>query len=382
MKPINDPIPLVDLANQCNELADEIMPALESIVRRANFILGDEVADFEQQFADYCNAEYCVGVANGTEALHLALRALGIGEGDEVITVSNTFAATAFAILHAGATPVFVDIDPNDYNMNADLIDEAVTDRTKAIMPVHLYGQPANMQAIQSAANKHGLKIVEDAAQAHGAKYRDQRVGTLGDVACFSFYPGKNLGAFGDGGAVVTNDPDLNDKLHMLRNYGQRSKNHHTSLGFNSRLDTLQAAVLLVKLKYLDGWNASRRRIAQRYSELLANSSLILPKQGPDVEHVYHLYVVQHERRDELIAHLAQDGISCGIHYPNPLHLSAPLLSAPTMPHQLPVTTQLSSKILSLPMYPELSADKIERVANMILSFEDSAAIKMAPNIA
>ena len=362
-------IPLLDLVTQYEQLRDEMLPAIEEVLSRAHFILGEEVDLFEDRFAAFCGADHCVGLSSGTEALHLALRALGIGPGDEVITAANTFAATGFAIVYTGATPVFVDVDPVDYNMDVDLIERAVTARTKAIVPVHLYGQPAEMNAILSIAKKYDLRIVEDACQAHGALYGKQRVGSLGDAACFSFYPGKNLGAYGDGGAAVTNDRALAEKLRAMRNYGQRVKNEHSMLGFNSRLDTLQAAILQVKLNYLDDWNDKRRAVAERYNELLADSEVVVPAEKLDVRHVYHLYVIQHDSRDRLLDHLKERGIYCGIHYPIPLPMATPFRSARTVPEGVPVSTALAKKILSLPMHPELTEKQIQNIAISIASF-------------
>jgi dTDP-4-amino-4,6-dideoxygalactose transaminase len=362
-------IPLVDLATQSRELKEEILASLSPIIDDARYILGHEVQIFEEAFAEYCGVKYCVGVANGTDALHLALRALEVGPGDEVITAGNSFAATAYAIIYAGATPVFVDVDPLDSNIDIELVEQAITSRTKAIIPVHLYGQPARICELQQIACRHGLKIIEDAAQAHGASCQERRAGSFGDLACFSFYPGKNLGAFGDGGAVVTNDPDLAEDLRLLRNYGQRVKNEHSQIGYNCRLDTLQAAVLLVKLSYLDQWNAQRRMVAEWYRELLANSEVVLPQERKEVEHIYHLFVVRHPARDELIRFLEGRGIQCGIHYPNPLHRAAPFSSARTVPNDLPVCLELAGQILSLPMYPELKRSAVERVAAAIREF-------------
>lgn len=367
-------IPLVDLAAQYEDIRDEVIPAMERVMRSARFILGEEVELFEERFAAYCGADHCVGVSSGTEALHLALRALDIGPGDEVITTANTFAATAFAIAYTGASPVLVDVQASDYNMDVALLRRAITSRTKAIVPVHLYGQPAEMGAILAVANEHGLHVVEDACQAHGARYRNRPVGSLGDAGCFSFYPGKNLGAYGDGGAVVTNRRDLLDRLRSLRNYGQHTKGVHSALGFNSRLDTLQAAVLLVKLNYLDTWNERRRVIAEMYGDQLSGCDVVLPAENPGVRHVYHLYIVQHEQRDDLLAHLKTRDIACGIHYPIPLHQAAAFASARTVPEGVPVCTALSRRILSLPIYPEMNDAQVEQVVDGVKSFRGLSA--------
>lgn len=369
METIKEEIPFVDLASQCEELAPEVLPAIESVIRRAAFILGDEVHEFEEKFADYCDTDYCVSVASGTEAIHLALRAVGVGPGDEVITAGNSFVATTYAISHAGAMPVLVDINSTDHNMNVELIERAITTRTKAIVPVHLYGQPADMDAIRKLADKHGLKIIEDAAQAHGADYKGKRTGSFGDAGCFSFYPGKNLGAYGDGGAVVTKDPKVADRLRLLRNYGQRQKNVHSLLAFNSRLDTVQAAVLLVKLPYLDDWNNQRRKAADQYRQHLQDSELVLPVENEGCRHVYHLFVAKHDQRDQLVAHLKEQQIFCGIHYPLPLHHAEPYDSVRTIPRNLPVCSQLADKIFSLPMFPGITEEQILRISEAVKSF-------------
>ncbi len=361
-------VPLLDLVTQYHNLRDELLPALERVMESAQFILGEELELFEDKFAAYCGADHCVGVSNGTEALHLTLRAMGIGCGDEVITAANSFAATACAIVYTGASPVFVDVNSEDYNIDVNLIEKAITPRTKVIMPVHLYGQPAEMEAISSIAKRHGLRVVEDACQAHGASYHGRPVGTLGDAGCFSFYPGKNLGAYGDGGAVVTEDRELADQLRVLRNYGQRVKNVHSILGYNSRLDTLQAAVLLVKLNHLDQWNDSRRAVATQYRELLAESDIVLPIERERLRHVYHLFVIRHKKRDYLLEYLKDRQIFCGIHYPSPLHCSVPFQSARTVPNGVPVSTAISQEILSLPIYPEISHEQVDHVTQNIVA--------------
>ena len=314
-------VPFVDLAAQYNEIQDEIDAAISGVLRSTDFILGAEVERFEEEFADYCDAAYAVGVDSGTSALELALRAYNIGHGDEVVTVANTFIATILAISCTGASPVLVDVDPHTYNLDVSLLEEAITPRTRAIVPVHLYGQPADMDRIMDVARRHGLVVVEDACQAHGALYKGKRVGSLGDAAAFSFYPAKNLGAYGDGGIIVTNDGDVAHSTKMLRNYGQDVKYHHVSQGYNHRLDTLQAAILRVKLRYLDEWNAARRRHAHLYDELLAHTDIVIPAVAGSVEHVYHLYVIRTDERDELAARLQERGVAVGIHYPIPVHL-------------------------------------------------------------
>jgi dTDP-4-amino-4,6-dideoxygalactose transaminase len=365
-------IPFIDLPGQYETLRAEVLSAVEGVMRGSRFILGEEVEQFESRFADYCGAGHCVGVANGTDALHLALRALEIGPGDEVITAANTFIATAIAIKSVGATPVFVDASPDDYNLDVRRLEEAITARTKAILPVHLYGQPADMGAVLEIASAHGLKVLEDACQAHGALYQERRAGSLGHAACFSFYPGKNLGAYGDGGAVVTSDFELAERLRLLRNYGQKRKNEFALLGFNSRLDTLQAAVLLVKLKYLDRWNGIRRTMAAAYCEELAGAELVLPREMPGRRHVYHLFVVQHHQRDELLSHLNHRGIQCGIHYPAPLPHTPPFRGARCVPEGVPVSAAVTQRILSLPMCPQLTRNQVARVAEAIRSWRPS----------
>lgn len=361
-------IPFVDLVTQSNELATEVLEAIETVIRRAAFILGDEVQEFEEQFADFCGVAHCVSVASGTDALHMSLRALDIGPGDEVITAANTFAATPLAVAHAGAKPVFVDANEG-YNMDPDALADAITPQTKAIIPVHLYGHPADMDPILEIAAQHGLRIVEDTAQAHGATYNGQLAGTFGDFGCFSFYPGKNLGAFGDGGAVVTNDADLAERLRLLRNYGQRVKNVHSLVGFNSRLDTVQAAVLLVKLRYLDDWNDQRRAAAGWYNKFLTEKEapVVVPREESNAKHVYHLYVVQHENRDGLIHGLRERGIQCGVHYPHAISHAEPFRDSKSYPAGAPVATRMASRIVSLPMYPGLTEADTEAVADAIV---------------
>jgi dTDP-4-amino-4,6-dideoxygalactose transaminase len=369
-------IPFVDLKVSDPKLRRELASAIEHAVDDAQYILGGQVADFEQAFAEFSGGTHCIGVANGTEALHLTLRALEVGPGDEVITAANTFIATALAIAYTGATPVLVDVDPSDYLIDVDLIESAITPRTKAILPVHLYGQPANMHAILEIAEKHGLAVVQDACQAHGARIGDTPVASFGTAACFSFYPSKNLGAYGDGGGVVTNSSKLAERIRMLRNYGQRSKNDFAMLGYNSRLDTLQAAILSVKLRYLEQDNEQRRSAAATYNRLLQEADLVLPSARPGVSHVYHLYVVQHSQRDELMSHLHQAGVQCGIHYPTPIHEIPAFSSCRTVPENAPVSTMLARQILSLPMYRCLEDQHIERVVREVAAFDTKLAVR------
>jgi dTDP-4-amino-4,6-dideoxygalactose transaminase len=359
-------IPLVELAGQYRMLRDEILPAMDGVMSEAQFILGEDVTRFEEEFAAFCGAKYCVGVASGLDALQLALRAVGVGPGDEVITAANTFIASALAVTHTGATPVLADVREDDFNLDPEAVERAITPRTKAILPVHLYGQPARMDEIRDIARRHGLKVVEDACQAHGARYGAARAGAMSDAGCFSFYPGKNLGGYGDGGAVVTDDLKVAERLRLDRNYGSRIKYVHDSAGFNSRLDTLQAAVLRIKLRRLDGWNARRRELAALYRELLADADVLLPAEMRGVEHVYHLFVIRHPERDRLIADLHARGIGAGVHYPIPIHEQAPYAGIRTVPDDAPVSTMLARQILSLPLYPEMTEAQVAEVADAV----------------
>ena len=362
-------VPFVDLAAQYSTIADEINETTSRIIQKADFILGREVRLFEEEFAAFSEARYAVGVDSGTSALELALRAYDIGPGDEVITAANSFIASALAISHAGATPVLVDVDPFTHTIDVTGIERAITSRTKAIIPVHLYGHPAHMDPIRQIAEQHGLIVIEDACQAHGARYKGRRAGSLGHAAAFSFYPGKNLGAYGDGGMVVTNDADIRKRLEMLRNYGQEEKYHHLTQGFNRRLDTLQAAVLRVKLKYLEKWNAARRWQAELYHRLLAGTALVLPSEAVGAQSVWHLYVIRTEHRDKLKEYLASRGIAAGIHYPVPIHLQPAYKNLGYKRGSFPVTEQYAQRILSLPMYAELTPELIEYVSKSILTF-------------
>jgi len=378
-------VPFVDLRAQYRSLASEVQRAISAVLERGDFILGKEVSLFEEEFAACCGVKHAVGVDSGTSALELALRAYGVGPGDEVITAANTFIATALAISYTGAKPVLVDVDPQTYTIDLSLLESAITDRTRAIIPVHLYGHPADMDPILEIAEQHRLVVIEDACQAHGAKYKGKRVGSLGHAAAFSFYPAKNLGAYGDGGMVVTNDERVAESLQLLRNYGQREKYHHLLRGYNHRLDTLQAAVLRVKLKHLDEWNAARRRHAHLYGELLAHSPAVLPAEADYAESVYHLYVIRVEacrersrracpersrrNRDGLRACLHDKGIATGIHYPIPIHLQPAYRDLGYEKGSFPVTEECAGQALSLPMYAELTPDLIEYVAETIRDF-------------
>ena len=362
-------VPFVDLKAQYRTIAEEVSEGIGRVLENTDFILGRDVKLFEQEFADYCGVKFGVGVDNGTSALELALRAYDVGDGDEVITVANTFIATASAIAFTGARPVLVDIDPHTYNIDVGAIEQAITGRTKAIMPVHLYGQPADMDPIMELAKARGLIVIEDACQAHGALYKGRRAGSIGDAACFSFYPAKNLGGYGDGGMLVTNNEDIANKVRMLRNYGQKEKYHHLFIAYNRRLDTLQAAVLRVKLKWLDEWNQARRRNAQLYNELLANTDVVTPVEASYAEHVYHLYVVRIQDRDGLQEYLQSKGISTGIHYPIPIHLQEAYRYLGYQRGDFPITEENAEQMLSLPMYSELTEEQIQYVVEAIHDF-------------
>jgi len=354
-------VPFLDLKAQYNSIRDEIAAALQQVLDNTAFAGGPFVAKFEEEFASFCNADSAVGVGSGTEALWLALLGLGIGEGDEVITTPNTFIATAEAITFSGAKPVFVDIDKETYNIDPELLKAAITPKTKAIIPVHLYGQPADMGRILEIAQAHNLFVIEDACQAHGAEYKGQRVGSIGDAGCFSFYPGKNLGAYGEAGAVVTNNQELADKIKVLRDHGQREKYYHSMVGWNARMDGFQGAVLSVKLKRLDQWNESRRENAGLYNSLLADvGQIVTPFEADYARHIYHIYPVLTENRQQLMDALAKEQIYCGIHYPIPLHLQAAYSSLGYKKGDLPVAEKCQSQLVSLPMFPELTSEQIE----------------------
>ncbi len=365
-------IPLVDLKAQYLSLKPEIDQAIQRVIDNTDFILGKEVELFEREFASFSETEYGIGVASGTEALHLSLLALGISSGDEVITAANTFVATVLGIYYTGARPVLVDINSDNYNLDVSFIENVITKRTKAIIPVHLFGQPADMDPIMEIAREHNLKVIEDACQAHGAKYKGKKVGSIGNVGCFSFYPGKNLGAYGDGGIVLNNDEKIAQKIRILRNYGSRKKYYHEFKGFNSRLDTLQAAILRVKLRHLDEWNRKRIRNGLLYSSLLKDiKEVITPqfREDSDYSHVFHLYVVRVEKRDRLLDFLDKKGIRCGIHYPVPLHFQEAYEDLGYKEGDFPIAEKLSKEILSLPMYPELTEEEIIYVVESIKEF-------------
>ena len=362
----NTSVPFVDLKAQYQTIKPEIDAAIARVIEHTTFVMGAQVAAFEKSFAEYVGAAFCIGVNSGTAALQLALMACDIGSGDEVIVPSFTFFATAEAVSVLDANPVFVDIDPISYTITADVIEKAITPRTRAIIPVHLYGQAVDLDPILTLAKRHNLCVIEDAAQAHGAEYKSKRVGALGEAGCFSFYPSKNLGAYGEAGAIVTNDEALATRLRLLRDHGSTSKYAHAIVGYNFRLEEIQAAVLNVKLPHLDDWNNQRRERAGRYNELLTDTGLGLPREMDYARHVYHVYAVQSDNRDELQKRLAANGIQSGVHYPIPIHLQPAYASLGYKASDLPVTKRLSERMLSLPMYAELSDDQQRAVAKAI----------------
>ena len=369
MKKMN--VPFASFRPMHDELKEQLENAYRTVMERSYFIQGSECEAFEKEFAEYCDSQYCVGVATGLDALYLILKAYGIGHGDEVIVPSNTFIATALAVSYVGAIPVFVEPEISTYNIDPSRIEAAVTEKTKAIMAVHLQGRPADMDEIQKIADKYQLKVIEDAAQAHGTLYKGKRVGSLGDAAAFSFYPGKNLGAMGDGGAVVTNDLELADKVRALGNYGSDYKYHHIYQGTNSRLDEMQAAFLRVKLPNLDKWNADRKAIAKRYFEEIKNPQIILPLQpNEEFDHIYHVFVVRCAKRDELEAYLRDCGILTVKHYPIPMHLQPCYAELGIKEGDLPIAEEISNTVLSLPMYYGMTQEEVSYVIEMLNKFE------------
>ncbi len=358
----------VDLKAQYESIRSEIDPAIAAVIGETAFVSGKYAREFEARFAEYIGTEHCVGCANGTDALYMALDALGIGPGDEVITAVNTFIATSEAISHTGAKPVFVDCDEASFNIDPAKIEAAVTPRTKAILPVHLYGQPADMDPILEIARKHGLKVIEDAAQAHGADYHGRRVGTLGDAACYSFYPGKNLGAYGDAGGVVTNDEDLVARMRMMGDHGSSVKYKHDFEGRNSRLDGIQAAVLTVKLRHLDAWTDRRNAVARLYDEGLAGTVRV-PAVGEGLRHAFHLYVIRTPRREALMTALGEAQIYTGIHYPIPLHLQPAYAELGYRRGEFPVAESMMDEIVSLPMHGDLTDEMVARVIEAVRGF-------------
>ena len=366
---MNDPIPYLDLPAQLRAIRPDLDQAIARTIDRCSFCLGPDTAQFEREFAAYVGTKFAVGFNSGTSALHVAMLLLNVGRGDEVITTPFTFVATSWAVSYVGAKPVYVDIEDGTMNLNPALVERAITPRTKAILPVHLYGHPFDLDPVLAIGKKHGLPVVEDAAQAHGAKYKNQTVGTFGEMSCFSFYPGKNLGACGEGGALLTNDPALDKRARALREHGSTVRYYHDEVGFNYRMEGIQGAVLGVKLKHLPHWTAERRRVARRYQALLQDTPLQLPREADYAQSARHCYVVRHSRRDELKKHLEQEGIGCALHYPLPLHLQKCYASLGYHPGDFPVAEKAARECLSLPIYPELTEPQLQRVASVIRDF-------------
>jgi dTDP-4-amino-4,6-dideoxygalactose transaminase len=364
-------IPFVDLKNQYQGIKEEVLAEIGQALDGMQLYLGKNVQALESEFAAYCGVEFAIGVGSGTDALYIALRACGVGPGDEVITVPHTFIATVEAIVLTGAQPVFVDIDSATYNMDTYQLEKMITSRTKAIIPVHLYGHPANMEPICELAKNYNLKVIEDACQAHGAEYQGRRTGSLGDAGCFSFYFSKNLGAYGESGMITTSDPDIAKRCRMLRDHGQNSKYHHSLMGVNSRIDEIQAAVLRVKLSHLEEWTEKRRNVARAYNTGLPES-IVRPQEMPWAKHVYHLYVVRTPERDQLREWLENKGISTGMHYPIPVHLQEAWREIGGGNCSLPVTEKITKEIISLPMYPELSEEEVDYICNCVCEFKES----------
>lgn len=364
-----DKIPYLDLPAQLRGIRPEIDAAIARTIDNCSFCLGPDVAEFEKNFARYVGAEFCAGFNSGTSALHIAMLLLNVGPGDEVITTPTTFVATSWAISYVGAKPVYVEIEDATFNMDPKRIERAITPRTKAVMPVHLYGQPFDIDPILEICRKHNLPLVEDAAQAHGAKYKGKTIGTFGAISCFSFYPGKNLGACGEGGALVTNDAKFNARARALREHGSTQRYYHDEVGYNYRMEGIQGAVLDVKLKYLPQWTEARRAIAHKYHKLLADTPLQLPIEASYAESAWHLYVVRHPRRDELKKHLEANGVGCALHYPLPLHLQKCYASLGYKEGDFPIAEKAARECLSLPIYPEMTDKQIQRVADVIKEF-------------
>ena len=356
---------MVDLKQQYHQIKDEIDNGILNALEATQFILGPNVQAFEKQSAEYLGTKHAIGVASGTDALHLALIAAGIGEGDEVITTPFTFIATAEAISYVGAKPIFVDIDPKTFNIDLNEVENAITEKTKAVIPVHLFGQPVNMPALMELCNKHNLKVVEDCAQSFGAHINGQQTGSFGDLGCFSFFPSKNLGCYGDGGLISTNSDELAEKIKVLRNHGMTKRYHHTLIGYNSRLDELQAVILNVKLKRIDDYNNNRRRVDQTYKAMLADTDIQMPFEDGVGHHVYHQYTCLHPKRDDIMEALQDAGIACAIYYPIPLH-KQDVYAKDYKPPVLPVTESVVENCFSLPVYPELEEEKIKIITDTI----------------
>lgn len=363
-------VPLVDLKAQYKPLKEEILRGIERSLEGMWLFLGENVQSFEREFAEFCGVKHGIGISDGTAALHVILRAMDIGPGDEVITVSHTFIATTEAILLAGATPVFVDIDPETCLMDVSQVEDKITPRTKAILPVHLYGQTVDMDPLLEIAQQYGLKIIEDACQAHGAEYKGRRAGSLGDAAAFSFYFSKNLGAYGEGGFITTQDDEIARRVRMIRDHGSEQRYYHELLGFNARLDELQAVVLRAKLPHLEEWAEKRRLHADLYGKLLENAPIKTPVELPENRHVYHLYVIRTPYRDQMLNYLKENGVGVGIHYPVPIHLQKAIEHLGYSVGSLPVTEQVVSEIISLPLYAELTTEQIEYVVNAVIEYE------------
>ena len=369
-------VPFLNLKSELDTVSEGISVACQRVIDSGWFILGPELEKFESRFAEYCGVDHCIGVANGLDAIALSLQARGIGAGDEVIVPSHTFIATWLGVTMVGAVPVPVDVNPYTFLLEANEIEAVITNRTKAILPVHLYGQSVDMDSLNLLATKHNLFVLEDAAQAHGALYKGRKCGSLGHAAAFSFYPTKNLGALGDGGAITTNDKSLADRLRRLRNYGSSQKYVHVDVGVNSRLDEMQAAILTEKLPHLDQWNEKRRKIAQIYSSELGASNIILPKIATDVDHVFHLYVVRLKARDEVIKQLADRGIGTLVHYPIPPHQQAAFRNLQTQHKKLTIAETLASEVLSLPMWPHMHENDVHHVCQSLLEIYSTIEVK------
>ena len=362
-------VPFVDLKQQYLSIKEEVLAAVAHVFESTQFVLGKEVAAFEDEFASFSGAKHGIAVNSGTSALHLALLAAGVGPGDEVITVPSTFVATVAAVVYTGAKPVFVDVDPVSYTMDPAQIEAAITPKTKAILPVHLYGNPADMDPILEIAQRYGLLVIEDAAQAHGAEYKGRRCGSLGDMGCFSFYPGKNLGAYGEGGLITTNNPEFVRKIRMLRDWGAEKKYEHVLKGYNYRMEGVQGAILRVKLRYLEAWTESRRTHAAAYRGLLSESGLQLPVEASENRHVYHVYAVLTGQRQELMDVLSGQGIQTGIHYPYPVHLLPAYADLNYQAGSFPVSERIAMQEVSLPMFPELTNAQVEAVGEAVMGF-------------
>lgn len=357
---------VIDLRAQYETLREEVAQALQEVADSTLYVLGPKVAEFERQFEGYTGAKHCIGVNSGTSALHLALICAGVGPGDEVITVPMTFIATSWAISYVGANPVFVDVDPVTYTMDVEQVERQITRRTKAFLPVHLYGQPADMGPLIELSERYGIPIIEDAAQAHGANYQGRQAGTLGKCGCFSFYPGKNLGAYGEGGAVVTEDDAVAARLRALRDHAQQTRYHHDEIGFNYRMDAFQGAVLSIKLKHLERWTEQRRLLAARYKELLADLPLQLPGEAPDRRHVWHLFVVLHPERDRIRKEMEERGVVTSLHYPVPVHLQKAYRHLRYRAGDFPVTERIAEECFTLPLYPEMTTAQQDQVIDAL----------------